>query len=471
MTRRRDHVIAFMYYNFQLIRNQMFPLLALLVGFIGEQNRFTLYIRFAFYFLVVFIVVFSFFKWYKRTFEFGDDMIRISEGVFTKNSNDLPYHRVKSINIHDTLMKRFFHLGDLQIELIGGKKHEFVLQNKEIHELKKALFPDMILHNKGKNNIHHISATGFFLLSFNKNILLAAFPVAAALIAFASKLYIRFNGEAEKQNPSGIIGVAKETNWFAIHTFLMLGSVMLFMVVVTYFFSFIYIFFAYGRFRIDHDKTTISIERGLLNRKQYHIPRESIRSVRIVEPLFARLFGYAELAVDTIGLDEGRTTFHPMIKKRDIPHYLNEYTPEFQTQLFDHRPDKQSLFVFVMKPAVPIIILSLGLAWLHPGLGRVICLVPVAMFSGYLKWKHAGITFNGAFIAVRYVTLFTKNTVIGLKKFVQTNTVEQSIFMQKRDVYHYSFSLYSEMTNESYCCKYVPGDSKREFVHYVVEEN
>jgi putative membrane protein len=171
MNKRRDSFIEFFHYNFVNIKNNIFPFLGLAVSAFNSKNEYVFLINLIFYLLIAGIVIYSFLNWYFKTFEIKDEKIMISEGIFRKRKNDISFNRIKSVNTSDSVLKRIFKISNLNIELIGGKKVKFVINNDEIVRLKKEIMNDFeTAENEVKNK--KVTFFEYVLLMFSNPIII-----------------------------------------------------------------------------------------------------------------------------------------------------------------------------------------------------------------------------------------------------------------------------------------------------------
>lgn len=473
VNKRRDNFIEFIYYNFQNIKNQILPFLGLFISLIGEKNKFTPYIKIGFYVLIAGIIIYSFLKWYNKTFEFNDNMIRISEGVFSKRNNDIPYNRVKSVNTSDSLLKRLFGIANFSVELIGGNKVQFVLKRNEIIELSERLF-DNIGEETKTSKIKKLSVFEYFLMSFtNISVFLASFSLTTTIFTFAMNHFgeqLGLKEDESEKNGKEILDSLKQTE---LVSFDFLGPTLLaflLLFAVSYILSYVYIYLTYGNFLITSNSDDIHIEYGIINKKNYHIPKKQIRTLRINEPFIYRFFGFAQLKVDNIGLNEQNSSsvlLHPIIKRTLIEELLNTHLPIYKVQDITHKPQKLSLLHYLIKSVFyPIIAIAILTIFFHK-LIYLILIFPLFIIYGYVKWKHSGLAFNEQFITIQKTIGLKRTMIITLKKYTETTRTTQSIFMKKQNLLHYRIAVYSEKVIETYECLFLDSSSKEQFHNYL----
>jgi putative membrane protein len=467
MDKRRDSFIEFFHYNFNNIKNNILPFLGLIISSVGSKGESEVYIKFAFYLLIIFILLFSFLKWYFKTYEMKDDKILISEGIFKKRKNDIAFNRIKSINTSDSILKRVFKISNFNLEVIGGKKLVFVIKNKEIQSLKQKIITGETKLVE-ETNIEDISFFSYVLLMMtNPVILLTSISITAPIISFIQKNY--FNKENEVETSSNLLN--EKISSLQLSEILSLNMLyaftILFIPIVLVSLGYAYLTFA--KFSILSSEKEINIEYGILNRKKYHIPKRQIRGLRIYEPLTFRIFGYAQLKVDNIGLNEKSSSsiiLYPIMKKENIDDILKLHLPSFKQQEIEYKAEKSTLPFFIMDKTIKFVVIISLLSFLNIKFLLLSVFIPILIGFGYTSWKNSGLSFNDEYITVKKTYNFKILTLITLKKYTETTSVSQTILMKNKNKFHYSFAVYSERLKETYQCKYL-SDIKKDFLNYL----
>ncbi|MGF7535184.1 PH domain-containing protein [Bacillus mexicanus] len=474
MTKRRDNFIEFVYYGLGYIKDQILPLLTLIIATLGTKNHLTPYIKLGFYIFIGVIILFSLLKWYNKVYEFDGEIIRISQGVFKKFQNDIPYNRIKSINISDSLLKRIFGICNFNIELIGGNKVVFVLRKKDVDRLRKSMFANEEI-TKEKTKINKFSIIEYLLLSLTSpQVFLPALSLSLTLFSFFLKLL----NPRENTDDPGITGSNFKVfiNSIIDPEFILAFSIIaVILLCITYLFVFVYLFLTFGNFSITSSDKGIQIKYGILKGKNYIIPKQQIRSLRIIQPFIFRRTGYVQLKVDNIGLNERSSSsvlLYPIIKAELIDSILQKHLPSFSEQEMQMRPSKKympNFFVSSIYSSKLIIgslllgfILNVKFFWL------LTLLIPVTLMHGYCKWRYSAFGFNENYITIRYANKFKTTTLITLKRYVQTTSNLQHAFIKDKSIFHYRFALYSEKLRERYTCKYITDSRKKEFANYLI---
>ncbi|MBM7693540.1 putative membrane protein [Peribacillus deserti] len=480
MNNKRDHIIEFLYHNYNNIKNQLFPILTFIISFFNAHSKYKPLIFSGFVLVGGVIVVYSFLTWYNKMYSFKEKMIVFSEGVFKKRRNDIPFKNIRSINTSDSLIKRWMGISNLNIEMIGGEKVSFVLSNREIQELKSNIFSGIELKTRGLHSAKFNALEYLLLTTSNIGLFLTSLSIGLwgggfALDHFAVELGLATEAEklALEQDTTGMWEKLQQTSWSDVNADVWLGALtfLAVIVVISLLLTSILVYLTYKNFSIKISNKEIEISYGVINKKHFHISHIHIRSIRIIEPLLYRKFGYAQIKADNIGLNDkaSRTLFiMPIVKKEKIPLILKDYTPDFTEQIVTMRPDRSTIPIFIFRSVWGVFVTFAALTIITNYAAWGFVLVPLWVIYGYLKWKHSGLHFNDRYITTSFATRLNKTTLITLKKYVESTGVGQSFLSKKTHKADYSFAVYSERLEEVYESDLLDETKKDEFLSYLV---
>ena len=481
MTPKRDHFIEFVHHNVTTIKNHpILPTLSmglLLLG-TGDSERL---VNIGFILLCVLIIGHSFLIWYNKRYEFQQGAFFYTHGVFHRTYNHVPFQNIKSIYLTDTWFKRLMGLSNLHIELLGGEKIHFVLKNKEIYELRKTIFHEWFFEQKTENNNRFRPFEYFLLSTTNFPLILAGWSLTLTSLSFVLKHFSVLLGletakehEQSIQDTRGLLerlsseGLLQLDFHFWIPLIILIGVTG----IIAMLFTFVMSMITYRGFSLQKRVTEYEVSYGLLNRNQYVLPLKDVRSLRIVEPMWFRLFGYVQVKMDHIGLNERAAKqlyVAPILKKAQLNAYFSEWFPQFSIDEKIESPERKSLVLFLWKKPLiwTVIITILGSQWSLFLFGYAI--LPFLLLYGYLEWKHEGLGFNDNFIMSRNVERFTIVTIVTPVKHVESTSFAQAFWSKKRGYGSYSFALYSEKLEEVYTCTGISDERQKEFLNYLIE--
>ncbi|WP_341285226.1 PH domain-containing protein, partial [Priestia megaterium] len=342
---------------------------------------------------------------------------------------------------------------------------------------RNQLFNDIHQTKINEANIQKLKPLQYVLISLtNFPTFIASLSLAFSIYGFLIHTYGKYliaNTDKDPRNTIEVLAALKVDDILNLNFLMLMGLFLGVIAAVAYLFSFIFIYLTYGRFATTNAENDVTVEYGILNKKVYHIPKSQIRSLRIGEPFLFRLFGYVQLKIDNIGLTEGRSSLillHPAVKKEVAKKIIASYIPDFKEQTISLRPEKNSIFSYILSNIVSPIVTFIVLYFISPKLGFMFLFTPLYLLYGYTEWRHSGLSFDNKVLTLQYTKRLRKTTLITLKKFVEATETSQTIFMKKKDVYHYGFAVYSEDQTEEYVCRFLSNSSKQHFLKYLVEK-
>lgn len=480
MKKSRDHIIELLYHLYDNIKNFIIPITTFAISLFSANSKFKPYIAGAFILLGIILAIRSFLTWYNKTYAIKDKMIEYSDGVFRKKRTDIPIHNIRSINTTDSLFKRIIGISNLNIELIGGDEIFFVISNKKIKKLKENIYIgseyQKYKYNKSKFSFIEyllITTTSFRLFLTSLSLVLTAFSFL--LTHFGVQLGLETQKEKihAENDTRGMVEKILTTDWTDASFYISIGIVFAIMIVASYFVAYILVYVTYRNFNIQYTEKEIEVMYGFISKKHFHIPRSNIRSIRIVEPFLYRIFGYARIKADNIGLNDNASAslfIMPIVKKDEIDSIINKYTPDFKNEKVMFFPSIRVLPIFIFKHVIWIIVTLIGLSFISNYVLWGFLLLPIWMISGYMKWKHSGLSFTSKFITSSFSSGLTKITLITKKKYIESTGVIQTFIQKHSRTADYEYALYSERLIEVYDCLSISVNHKKEFLEYLQKQ-
>lgn len=132
------------------------------------------------------------------------------------------------------------------------------------------------------------------------------------------------------------------------------------------------------------DTTEVRVESGLIWRTSRRVPFERIQSIDIAEPLLARVFGLAELRIDSAGGSDARTAlkFLPLSECRALRGLLLDKAHGIVTS----EPTETSEVLAAVPPARLVLGTVLTLDFLAAFLGSVAILAAAVLLGGFVAF-------------------------------------------------------------------------------------
>ena len=265
--------------------------------------------------------------WMKTTYNFGPTEITVVRDTMFKNKVSIQYSRLASVNVKKTLVNHIFGTTMLLFNVnssvnSASAEATLTLPDTEANRLREIvsarIFQKEMVVEEEKNEETLVKVS-------NMDVILHGFfgqPTSSSLIGLASLTYsivTMFIGEGVSIIGLLIFGISSIVPW--IRTIL-----------------------RYYNYRIYRVGETITVESGLINKYRSSFNINKVNSVRIREPLLARLLGKSLLEAEVVGLadTEGLPLLCPLKGKDIVDGLAVKLVPEFVFESGHHTQPKQS---------------------------------------------------------------------------------------------------------------------------------
>jgi putative membrane protein len=431
---KRIHPVGVILSFLKIIKSYIIPVF--LFFFLGNHDRFEIYFILGAILLVVFIVITSFFDWWKFTYWLEDGEFRVEHGVFVKKKRYIPIERIQTINISAGIIQQIFGLVKVQIETAGGgMKAEAVLtaiKRQEADRIQKAIAlykQDSSEPNEVQNEerpqipTYKMEVKDLFVAASTSS------GIGVVLSAFAALL-------------SQIDDFIPYKDIFNRFEFLSNGSFALYAVLVfiafliAWILSIIGVLLKYALFTVVKEESELKISRGIFEKHQVSIPISRIQAIRIVQNPLRQLLGYVTVYIESAGGsagDEGSSVMlFPVVPKKEISNLLSQYLPLFEYSDSVHRLPKRSLPRYSLRRMLPAVIISIPVAYFLAPWGFLsFILIAIAAWWSYYSYKDAGWNLNGNQLQLRY-RMVSKITILVHRNRLQSVKSKTSLFQEKQ---------------------------------------
>lgn len=431
---RRQHPVLILFTVIRYLREMIIPIILLFVsglkGDSPERVFLTLGIG-----CIAFLVLcgWAIFSWYLNTFHIDQGELRIQSGVLIKNKRFIPRERIQTIHVSEGLLQRLFGVVKVEIETAGGQaKAEATMAaisradaeelrayiTRQTKKKEPELKDEQGLQNK-KQLQHVLSA---------KELLIAAATSGSIGIVFS---FI----SAVTSQVNELLPDLELKKWLGSFT-PDINSVLILIVALAMFswlISIVGIMLKYANFTLTCTEDKIHITRGLLERREFTIPRKRIQAVRIVEGILRQPFGLASLVIVSAGFgpEKGEATvLYPLVKKERVTAFLHEVVPDLAVAEKLTPLPARALPRYIFKPVISALIPVVPLTVFVP-YGGFSCLLVLSAFGyGVLRYKDAGWAVREKTLLIRYRRLVRTTALIPVNR-IQATEMRQS-FMQRR---------------------------------------
>ncbi|WCM71183.1 PH domain-containing protein [Clostridium perfringens] len=318
------------------------------------------------------ILIFSVVKWFNTSILIEENFLIYREGALLKEEMVIPLRSISLIELERNIIYRIFKLRKIKIDSVypSSKKNAeiiMVLKKKDLESLYGNLSYRMrnLIHDEIEINqtlVYNISAVHLILLSMLRNNILLGIGVLYSSIHFMSKIYKGLNQELISffKNVIEENVISRDTILAIFLSALFLFSILLLIVLI---FSVLAILSKYYKFTIYRNNNYLKVEYGLITRRSYSIPMESIHAVKIEQNIINQIFKFYTIKCCVVGygnsIKEDELIF-PLCNEKGYRDILKNLIPEFIFEGKVYRPEKKDLRRFFTIPIQVSLYSSIG---------------------------------------------------------------------------------------------------------------
>jgi putative membrane protein len=390
-------------------------------------------------------------SWQRFHYSFDGEVLRVSEGVLSRNHRALDVARIQQVEIDRSLLQRLLGLAALRVETAGSSSEVEV-------ELRVVPEPDAVaLRTAVRESKRQVTGTPaatdpageepprqvvlrvplrHVVLGAVTGVRLLVFP---AVIAGA----FQFLGQATDEwiddaisflLEEGVVAPGGGMPGLTLGTGLLLAGVVLALSLVT---AVVVGILRDARFRIERIDDDLHVSRGLLSTRDSVLPLRRIQLVQVQRNWIRRPLGYGSVRILSAGGsgDADRRVTVPLLPDADVPALLREVYPGIDgaPALTGHpRPAvRRAIFRWLRSVTVP-----LAAVWLIPWplleTARVpaLVLLPLAVVLGIVEYRHLAHGVGDRIVASRQGALSVTTSLAPLVKVQAVST--RANYFQRR---------------------------------------
>jgi putative membrane protein len=288
--------------------------------------------------------------WMKTTYTFNETELTVFKDTVFKNLTNIQYSKMASVNVRRTVLNHIFGTTTLLFNInssINAVKAEatLTLKTADADVLREWVSgrilskPMPLVDDRQQETLVEVRNIDVILHGFFGQ------PTTSSLVGLASLGYsilTMFTGSGGLVMALILFGVSSVLPW--IRTIL-----------------------RYYNYRIYRVGDTITVESGLLNVYRSSFNTKKVNSIRVREPLLARLMGKSLLEAEVVGLadSEGMPLLCPLKSKAVVRKLANEIVPEF---IFDcengNQPKESFIPTMGIRVLASVISMIMGLSLL-----------------------------------------------------------------------------------------------------------
>lgn len=445
---RRQHPVASITNVLRTLRELLIPIIIVLIVGGGGESR--LMDPLSILILISILFVFGVLNWMRYTYRIEEDELRIEYGVFVRKKLFIPKERIQVIDISSGVVQRMFGLVQVQVQTAGSSSREAKLSAVTIEQAKKL--KELLLPENAPEAIDEEASPKKdpdFALS-TKRLFIAASTSSSFGVAFSIIGY--FFSQLDQFVDDEMMANYIEDAVMQSSTVIIIYGIIA-AVIFAWILALLGTLSRYSRFSVKKRKDELVITRGLFERKNITVPFDRVQAVRIVEGILRQPLGYATIFVENAGYgDEGgeSTILMPLIKKSEIPAFLQELLPEFcEPDLELEKAPLRSLPRFIIRLCIPVAIITAGF---HIALGNaewLLLLFLPAIFLAYLRYLDTGAGVSNGKLILQFRNL-ARTRGITKKARVQAATESASWFQRRRSLASFSATVASGKGGRSF---------------------
>ncbi|WP_240795580.1 PH domain-containing protein [Aquibacillus halophilus] len=449
---KRLHPAAMIFTAISSVRQLVYALVPIII--LASNDGVFLYLVLGIVGLTILLIGHSILSWLRFTYRVEGDQLRIEQGVIIRKNRTISKNRIQSIDLTQSVIHRIFGLTKVQIETAGS--------DRSVDAALSAVTFDegQYLHNELKrkyeaNEMAEDSSEQLGLASQSisfKRLLIAgstsgSFGVILSLFALAFS-------ELESFIPETVYN--QTTQWlFSQGVELLIGlAVMLF--VLLWMVGILGTVIKYGKFTITRYEDELFITRGLLEKRQLTIPIKRIQAVAIKETLIRQPLGFATVSVEIAGgvQDDKKVTdtiVFPLLKKSDVPSFLQEILPEYQSiQSKPVHVPKRGLPYYLLRttiiPLIPLVIIWISFPeWVI--LPAIVFIL--AILLGIARYRTTSFQMTETQLTLQF-RLFSKETVMLKSRRIQSLEKSQHFLHRKQNLAKMKVSILNNYGGRHY---------------------
>ncbi|MUV90552.1 PH domain-containing protein, partial [Halapricum sp. CBA1109] len=333
---------------------------------------------------------------YFKRFEYRltGDTFDIDSGVVSRREREIPYGRIQNVDISQNVIQRALGIAEVRLETAGGGETEAKLRFVSYDEAERL--QEEVAKRKrdetgdGETAPVEERTTALFDITPRELVVLGIVSMDPRLLSIIA-VPLSFVG------PSVYVQFIPETG----SVWLLVGSSLVGIVVVTALLSGVIAMTRYYGFQLRATDDEYRYERGLLQRFSGSIPKSKVQTLTLTENVIARRLGYASLTIETAGYaatggaDSNGSQSAIPIADRDHALSVARRIEPFESLEFQ-RPPKRARQRYAARYLIVVGVLlaisyavvaltSVSYPWFAPA--ALVVLVPPA---AHLKWANRG---------------------------------------------------------------------------------
>lgn len=379
--------------------------------------------------LAILLIVMSILSWFRFTYRVEAGELRIEQGIFIRKKRYISLNRIHKMDISANLIHQLIHIVKVQVDTASsGNSAEMELsavRTKHAYELRK------VLKNKAEgapeaaemelNDEATAAPNSTRKMTWGRLFIAGTTSGSIGLILVALLFLYSQAGQFIPEN------IFNDTiMWMIQLSVVFIVGLSVLLLVLIWFAGVLGTMIKYGNFTIEKRENELFVERGLWEAKELTIPFDRIQAIQIDQSLLRQPFGFVQIsAIIAGGSFDSKEPFpvlFPLMKKQEVPAFLEEFVPGYEHILQDVIPlAKKGLKYYMIKAVLLFVLAFFPVLYFFPRFSWIpIVFILLSGFSGWFIFKEAGYALLDKQIIFQRRGLWNKKTMMTYHRRVQT---------------------------------------------------
>ncbi|GIN93449.1 UPF0699 transmembrane protein YdbT [Siminovitchia terrae] len=449
---KRLHPITVLYDFVRSLKELIIPFIFLFIfgknKIVIEGPLLSMLPQLLFLLFVLFMIASMVINWLRFTYRVEDNELRIEQGLFVKKKRYIPFDRIQSLDLSESIIHRPLGLVKVKVETAGSGGDKAEAELTAIKKEDAATLQKIIADAKNKMQASVVEEACLeediiYKITSRQLLFLASTSGRAGVVISA---FLAFVFQFENFIPyEKLFNEMQELVKFGV---VLISGIVAVVLLIAWLLSVAIAFFKYNDFTVRKVKDELIITRGLLEKRTTTVPLHRIQALTIKESPIRQPFGYASVSLESAGgsstdLESSSMVLLPVVKRNKIADILEDYMTDYMFKNdFKSAPSRSLRRYLFIKSLIAFIIAGVltGFFWPYGLFGAI--LIPIAILWGYAQYKSAGWNFTGSQLTMRYRTI-EQHTMLMKKNRIQSMEASVSWFQKRADLAAVSASVKS----------------------------
>lgn len=424
------------------LKNSFFLIVLLFVINYGTTSPFISTLQKLFILWMIYSIIRPVIVWKTTTFKITDEDVTIERGLFNRKKKSVPFDRVQHIQRNTNWIYRPFQLTSLTLTTSASEDGEIEIPSLTVEEAdfierafrrEKTVVPteEQSFIDEAQSDIIEASNDNqqktYFQTTkkdvFKATILSFQFLAIFPLLLF---IYNKISGFSWAKTIDAI-GV-----WLWNHPFLLVGAIVI-AFLLSFFIGWITTYLRYGHFIITADDTYIYVEKGVLSRQRFSIPRERVQAIEINQSFGKRLLGLTSIKLisSSHASEELQSSqeLYPFLPVKVTDQLLEQLLPHFSNIEKANRLPRRVLALRMLKIPWFTLLVAAALYYFEKPIAFALIVLVITYLLRILDFYRTRFATDGERVMYKSGALST-STVITTRRYIVQVEKEHSIFQQ-----------------------------------------